>query len=113
VLVVDDEPMMRSLMTQTLQPHYHVLAAADGQEAVDLARGLSPDLGLVVTDIQMPRLNGIALATQLRQLDRPPAVLFISGFAQQAVPGPILPKPFRPEALLSTVSRLLAAGHQV
>ena len=113
VVVVDDEPMVRSFMTKILSPHYHVAAAADGQQAVDLILGLGPDVRLVVTDIQMPRLNGLALAAQLRAMERPPAVLFVSGYTQETeVPGPLLEKPFLPAALLGAVSRLLADSLQ-
>ena len=108
VLVVDDEPMMRSLLSKTLQPYYPVMTAADGQEALDLVWGLGQDVGLVVTDIRMPRLNGLELAERLRQLEHPPTVLFISGTAFGDAPGPCLTKPFLPEVLLAMISRLLS-----
>ena len=107
VLVVDDEPMMRALMTQTLRPHYHVVAASDGQEALDLLWGMG-DIRAVVTDIQMPRLDGLGLAAQLRQMKNPPPILFISGFGHGGeIPGAYLPKPFAPDALVTAVTRLL------
>jgi CheY-like chemotaxis protein len=113
VLVVDDEPMVRTLLTQTLSLHYHVLAAADGQEALDLLLGMETGVGVVVTDIQMPRLDGLGLAAQLRQMTNPPLVLFISGFGGSGeLPGPYLAKPFPPAALLSAVSCLLARADQ-
>lgn len=112
VLVVDDEPMTRSLLSRTLRPQYRVLSAADGQEALDLVWGTGEDLQLVVTDIRMPRLNGLELAERLRQLDHPPAVLFISGTAFGDLPGPCLTKPFLPQVLLATVSRILSRTEQ-
>ena len=100
--------MMRSLLSKMLQPLYTVLTAADGQEALDLVWGMDQDVRLVVTDIRMPQLNGLELAERLRQLDHPPAVLFISGTAFGDLPGPCLTKPFLPQVLLATVSRLLS-----
>ena len=107
VVVVDDEPMMRSLMTRALQPHCHVVAASDGQEALDLIWGMG-DVGAVVTDIQMPRLDGLALAVGLRQMNNPPPMLFISAYGHGGeLPGPYLAKPFLPDALVTAVGRLL------
>jgi CheY-like chemotaxis protein len=114
VLVVDDEPMMRTLLTQTLRPHYHVLAAADGEEALDLVWGMGNDVRLVVTDIKMPRLDGLGLAAELGRLDHPPLVLFVSAFGGNGdeLPGPFLTKPFPPDALVSAVSGLIRRSEE-
>jgi CheY-like chemotaxis protein len=99
--------MVRDLMTRALQPYCRVVAAADGQEALDLMWGLG-EVDAVVTDIQMPVLDGLALAARLQQLSYPPPVLFVSGHGQVTeVPGPFLPKPFLPEALVTAVNGLL------
>jgi len=65
VLVADDVPENRSMLQSLLQAEgHHVLLAADGQEALDLAVVHQPDL--VVLDVQMPRLDGYAACRQLR-----------------------------------------------
>ena len=69
----------RSSSSSARVPHCHVLAASDGQEALDSLSGLG-DVQAVVTDIQMPRLDGLALAAKLQQMGNPPGILFISGF---------------------------------
>jgi CheY-like chemotaxis protein len=108
VLVVDDEPMVRDLMARALQPYCRVFAAADGQEALDLMWGLG-EVHAVVTDIQMPVLDGLALAARLKQMNHPPPVLFVSGHGQVTeLPSPFLPKPFLPETLVTAVKGLLS-----
>lgn len=66
VLVVDDSPVVRDLVAEALRAHgLRIVEAADGEEA--LARlDAFPDIGLVVTDIEMPRLDGIGLIRSLR-----------------------------------------------
>jgi CheY-like chemotaxis protein len=110
VLVVDDEPMMRWFMTTALREHFRVLVAADGREALDTVREVGDEIAALVTDIRMPHLDGLELAAQLQAMDDPPPLLFISGFMGGGeLPGPFLAKPFRPEALLAAVQRLIAA----
>jgi CheY-like chemotaxis protein len=111
VLVVDDEPMMRWLMTGALRDHYRVLVAADGQEALDTVRVVGREITALVTDVRMPRLDGLALAARLRAMDEPPPLLFVSGYMGGGeLPGPFLAKPFPPEALLDAVRRLIATA---
>ncbi len=64
LLVADDEPDARELLGEALGEEYDVLTAADGQEAVDLARARHPDLLLL--DLNMPRLDGFEVLEQLR-----------------------------------------------
>jgi CheY-like chemotaxis protein len=111
VLVVDDEPLMRRILTLSLQAEYRVVAAGDAQEAFEMFSALGKDIAAVVTDIRLPRIDGLSLAETLRSLGDPPPILFISGYSAPAeIPGPFLAKPFAPEDLLSTV-RLLIAGY--
>jgi integrase len=107
VLVVDDEPVALAVLQRTLEPHYHVLTASDGLEALTIIGAWGPVIRVVVTDVRMPRLSGPALAAHLARLDRSPAILFVSGFTDPDVPGDVLAKPFPPDALLGAVARLL------
>jgi CheY-like chemotaxis protein len=95
-----------------LEPHYHVLTASDGLEALDIIQAWGPAIRVVVTDVRMPRLSGPALAAHLARLDRSPAVLFVSGYTDADVPSEVLAKPFSSDALLSAVSRLLQSEDQ-
>jgi CheY-like chemotaxis protein len=107
VLVVDDEPVVLAVLQRTLEPHYQVLTASNGLEALNVIEAWGPDVRVVVSDVRMPGLSGPALAAHLARLNRSPAILFVSGFADPDVPGEVLAKPFQPDALLSAVSRLL------
>ena len=88
---------------------YTVVAAANGAEALEVARGR--DVDLLVTDLVMPVVGGRELAARLRA-ERPslPA-LFMSGYAGDAgaLPAdvPLLRKPFTPDALASAVRSIL------
>ncbi len=111
VLLVDDDAMLRELLARTLaDAGYSVVTAGDGDEALALASTLREQLGLVVTDIRMPVMDGLALAASLAEFSPPPAILFISGFAgPNQLPGPVLAKPFLPTAFLKQVGRLMRA----
>lgn len=65
ILVVDDEPMVRFLLTRFLQEEGHVVdEAADGMEALEHLRQSAYDL--LITDVHMPRLSGIDLVRRMR-----------------------------------------------
>ena len=66
VLIVDDDPFIRKLVATTLEDvaGFELLEAADGQEALDVAAGSSPQL--VFLDIDMPGLNGYEACRRLR-----------------------------------------------
>ena len=111
VLVVDDEASMRQVMARMLTEHgYRPVIAGDGEEALAIARTHIGRLPLVVTDIQMPVMNGLELAAHLARLDPSPKVLFISGYTapQVEVNGSFLAKPFTPDIFISRVRQLLA-----
>jgi DNA-binding response OmpR family regulator len=71
ILVADDEVMIRNLVTILLQQQgYIVLSASDGQEGLELSRKYPGPIDLVITDVEMPRLNGMDLCAHLLQ-ERP------------------------------------------
>ena len=82
VLIVDDQPLMRSALAMSLsgEPDIELVGeASDGIEAVELARILHPDV--VIMDIRMPRLDGIDATRQLTTLEQnPPRVLVMTTF---------------------------------
>ena len=108
VLVVEDDPALRSLMVRTLSAKgYRALEANDGIEALDRLAA-DPDIELVVTDIVMPRMNGVELAQQLAATART-RLLFVSAFGEEftELPASLLQKPFSQAALIAEVERLL------
>jgi len=107
VLVVDDDAEVRSYLRTCLKPlTRHILEASDGEEALRLARSTS-DLALVIADVIMPRMDGLALRDALRadpRLAHVP-VLLITGDATLA--GEILKKPFNARTLRARIAPLL------
>ena len=108
VLVVEDDRALRALMVRTLSGKgYRVLEASDGIEALERLAA-DPEIELVVTDIVMPRMNGVELAQQLAASART-RLLFVSAFGEDytELPGTLLEKPFSQAALIAQVERLL------
>jgi len=121
ILVVDDETDVCALARDCLvAAGYRVLEATDGEEALRIAEAHTEPIHLLLTDIVMPRLNGVELAGQLTRRRPDTKVLYMSGFAVVGAqleqlsgptlePGdPILPKPFTAEALTRKVHEVLA-----
>jgi DNA-binding response OmpR family regulator len=115
ILVADDEALVRNLVTLLLQSDgYFVLSAADGHEGLELSRQYPGTIDLVITDVQMPRLNGTDLCAHLLE-ERPGIkVLMMSGadmkeIVSQNVNLPFLPKPFDGQTLKARVRAILAS----
>jgi CheY-like chemotaxis protein len=113
VLLVDDEPQMRTLLrTILVQAGYAVISAADGQEALELSRAYTDAIDLLVSDILMPRMSGTELAEYMHQ-ERPNTnVLLMSGHASAALrqylsSHDFIQKPFAPGGFIKQVSRSL------
>jgi two-component system, cell cycle sensor histidine kinase and response regulator CckA len=118
ILVVDDEPTLRSVIRRCLMREgYTVLVAEDGEQAFEMARAHQGSIHLLLTDVVMPGLTGLELAQKLTPSRPDMAVLFISGFTFEAsVPPPdvargtaYLPKPFDTKTLTTKVGELLFA----
>ena len=115
ILVADDEALIRNLVTLLLQHDgYFVLSAADGHEGLELSRQYPGTIDLVITDGQMPRLNGADLCAHL--LEERPGIkaLVMSGadmreIVSQNINFPFLPKPFDGQALRARVRAILAS----
>jgi CheY-like chemotaxis protein len=81
ILLAEDDDMVRSFVCSVLQSHgYRVLPAANGLEALRLARRVGPQgIDLVLTDFDMPELNGFQLVRCLKQLRPELKILFMIG----------------------------------
>lgn len=118
VLIAEDELGLRQVVERVLSgAGYRVIGAADGVAALAIANTHDGPIDLLVTDVVMPRLGGLELASALLA-ERPSLrVLFMSGYPQGAGQGtPItlsdaqfIAKPFTPADLLEAVGRALAA----
>jgi DNA-binding response OmpR family regulator len=111
ILVVDDEALVCRMMARVLtEAGFRVLEAHDGEEAATLLGTLGPGaVGLVVSDISMPRMDGLALAGLAAERWPTVPVLLLSGRGgpPTGYPGHFIPKPFTSESLLAAVRHLL------
>ncbi|WP_435273870.1 response regulator [Psychrobium sp. nBUS_13] len=116
ILVVDDSASIRNMVSFTLkQQQYDTVEACDGKEGLDKAK--TERFDLVITDVNMPVMDGIALCGELRQLPAfkftPVLMLTTESSAEMKQRGKAagatgwLVKPFNPEKLLSTIKRVI------
>lgn len=118
VLIAEDERDIRELITFTLRYHGHeVMAASNGEEALELALKEHPDL--VLLDIRMPRMNGYEVCRSIKEneVTKHIPVVFISAKGQEAEVKEGLDagatdyilKPFSPDQLVERVAQVLEA----
>jgi two-component system, cell cycle sensor histidine kinase and response regulator CckA len=118
VLLVEDEPSLRKLVVIALESEgYRVLSAADGREALEIAARHDGPIDLLASDIVMPGMSGRELAARLTASRPGLCVLFMSGYARDAVArggiraheGVYLAKPFSLQQLAQAVRAALEA----
>lgn len=116
ILAVDDSRSMRDMVSFTLESAGHdVTQACDGEEALQIARAESFEL--VLTDVNMPKRNGISLVEELRRIASyraTPMLLLTTESSQERKNEGIkagatgwIVKPFSPESLLATIKKVL------
>jgi two-component system, chemotaxis family, chemotaxis protein CheY len=116
ILAVDDSPSMRQMVGQTLRAAgYDVIEAADGVEAPEKEKGRVVDV--VITDVNMPNMDGITLVAQLRAMPSyrlvPLLLLTTESSPERKAQGKQagatgwMVKPFNPDQLLATLARVL------
>ncbi|MBS1796116.1 MAG: response regulator transcription factor [Acidobacteria bacterium] len=113
IMIVDDEHQITRVLKRSLQAHrYDVRTAADGETALDTFRDFHPDL--VITDLQMPEMNGIELCREIRKLSEVPIiVLSVKGEEKTKVEAldagadDYITKPFGMDELLARVRATL------
>ena len=119
VLVVEDEPDLRALICKSLQAEgYRVLQAENGESALNVIAAASQRIGIMITDIVMPKMNGIKLAERVRALSLETRILFVSGYADRVFEragsfepeANFIEKPFDLDVLLAKVRSVLAAS---
>jgi signal transduction histidine kinase len=110
VLVAEDEDAVRRLVVSSLERKgYRVIAAASGEEALQVAAAFDGTIDLLLTDVVMPGIKGPALAARLRAARPRVRVLLMSGYAADVVTSDdlleatLLAKPFTPAVLVQAV----------
>ncbi|HEY2408651.1 MAG TPA: response regulator [Polyangiaceae bacterium] len=116
ILLVDDEPMVREAIRRILASRgYRVVSVPSGDEALRFAADRSEAIDLLITDVIMPKMNGLELARELDKVRPDVKVLFVSGhtrgvFAERGVlkeSVEFLPKPISMDSLTQRVDALL------
>src|SRR6201996_1949813 len=118
ILAVDDSPSMRQMVGVTLKSAgYEVLEACDGREALNMAKEQAA-VDLVITDVNMPNMDGITLVRELRMLPHyrgvPLLVLTTEASTEKKMAGKAagatgwVVKPFSPDRLLATIARIVS-----
>ena len=111
ILVAEDEKAIRSLISIALTAAGHeVLTAVNGLEAATLFRSFPASVDLVITDLQMPVMDGYELVRLIQQ-DRPGAkIICMTGYAERGCPPgtTVLQKPFLPSQIRELVEQHLS-----
>jgi DNA-binding response OmpR family regulator len=119
VLLVEDDLSLQALAAHTLRSAgYHVIPASDIPQALQAAEQQTTGIDLILTDINLPSGNGMALAAQLVATRPNVPVLYMSGLTGDAIQnvqhegapeGSFIAKPFSPKALVALVQEMLPA----
>ncbi len=118
VLLVEDEESVRQLVRETLEARgYKVLEADHGEAALQLAASYQDPIHMLITDVVMPGMSGRELAKQLGESRPDTAVLYLSGYTEDAIvhqgvldPGTVfLQKPFTLQTLSRKVREVLSS----
>ena len=116
ILVVDDEEPLRTLVARGLTMDGHFcMTAADGAEALDTLIAEGGHFDLLLTDIRMPLMDGIALALAAKQAFPDLPIMLMTGYAEQrerarsldAIVSEVMTKPFTIAELRSTVLNVI------
>ena len=116
ILLAEDEEAMRTYLARALEnAGYHVIAVANGEDALPHLRETKFDL--LLSDIVMPGIDGIELAQRCADLSPATKVMFITGFAavtlrasREAPQAKVLSKPFHLRDLVMEVERIFSDG---
>lgn len=119
ILLVDDDEGLRRLVQRLLtQQGFLVIEAADGAEALQASSSHPETIDLLLTDVIMPKVNGVLLAQRLLQERPRMSVLFMSGYVEKSIleakypEAILLQKPFTAEAMITTVRQVLPSQEQ-
>jgi CheY-like chemotaxis protein len=114
VLICDDEPSLRELIRVSLDGPYEFVEADDGEESLELARRVRPDV--IILDMMMPRRTGLEVLSTLREegeLDDTRVIVLTAqpGTREEALEAGadiVMVKPFEPEQISAAVEEVLA-----
>jgi CheY-like chemotaxis protein len=118
ILIADDEPGVRLLVSRMLEEEYVVLEAADGEEALDIAERHQP--ALILMDLMMPKIDGYTACLRIKtdHITKGIPVVMLTAighelnrsFAEEMGANGYITKPFTRDALLEEMRRLLPSA---
>ena len=118
ILIADDEQGIRLIISRLLEEEYIVLEAADGEEAIDIAKGQQPVL--ILMDLMMPKMDGYAACLSIKadQATKGIPVVMLTAvghelnkkYAKEMGADGYITKPFTRESLLEEMRRLLVSS---
>lgn len=114
ILIAEDEPVVRNMIRAIIQrAGYSFLVAADGDEAMVLSQAYPDEIHLLLTDIKMPRMNGLDLANKMVETRPEVRILVMSGEVSNEIRKanlvlPFLRKPFTPRPFLEKLQEVMA-----
>ncbi len=116
ILIADDEPSIRLIVTRMLDKEYIVLEATNGEEAVNIAKGQTPDL--ILMDLMMPKMDGYTACFRIKadQATKAIPVIMLTAidhelnkkFAMEMGADGYITKPFTTQELMDVIVPLLA-----
>ena len=117
MLLVEDDPLVAKVARSLLAgAGYDVVKAGDGEEGLAVFAAHEAEIGLVVSDVMMPKLSGVEMAARLRSLRPAVPVVLMSGYTQDELAWPdglgevvFVPKPFTAQGLLAAVDKALTS----
>jgi CheY-like chemotaxis protein len=119
ILLVEDEPSVRDIARRTLEASgYNVLAAANGNDALQLCTVHSEHIDLMVTDVVMPQMRGTELARRVAHIRPGLPVLYMSGYTDSSLEldggasVAFLQKPFTLDAFRTAVREAVGSGSE-
>jgi excisionase family DNA binding protein len=115
VLLVDDEESIRRLLSRMLESAYDVEAAADGESAIRLLREPDAHYDLLISDLNMPGMDGLALIREAQRIDSSLPAIIITGYSSESLAiealnlgvAGYLTKPFSTTQVLAAAAKAL------
>ena len=114
ILILDDEEGVRESLKLILSDHYNLILTEDGAQAIECIKN-TPDIGLVLMDIKMPKMNGLEVLKEIKEKRPDIKVVMITGYkavetaaeATRLGACGYIVKPFKSEEVFETVKSLL------
>ncbi|MGA7161468.1 MAG: response regulator [Bacteroidota bacterium] len=119
ILIVEDNDAMRELLKTILQNDGHmVISASDGLEAIEYYKTEGKKIELIITDIEMPKLNGVEAYRQIKKINSGVKVIFVSGTLNKKLEEQLktdgivgfFQKPYAPADILTKVREILGVA---